>query len=104
MKWYVYYHNMNRKEISKFDIFKHTSFEEDVKKHLKTSTDLAVFKEKLESSLRYWFWCKSEYEVLISAWCGGNGEETIKVDIFSQVMLNFDVFAEYCWGFRKGKK
>ena len=35
LKWNVYLHNINKKEIVKFNIFDHWRFEEDTKKDLK---------------------------------------------------------------------
>lgn len=29
--------------------------------------------------------------------CGGGDKEAIKIDIYSQVMLNWDKFVEYVW-------
>ena len=84
------------------------------------------FAEQLKRSLMYWFWCKSEHEVVISSWPvyidkeeldrinteyeeynnkWGHYPYTInvspyvgkKIDIYSQVMMNWEQFVEYVW-------
>lgn len=50
----------------------------------------------------YWFWSKCEYEIVISPWVGRNKEEAeVKIDIYDQVMLNFNRFVDYCWSFKE---
>lgn len=43
----------------------------------------------------YYFWSKSQYEVLILPWVGK--ADDIKIDIYDQVMMNWDKFSEYVW-------
>lgn len=101
MEWNVFYHNMNAQEITVFNIFKHGGFMKDVEKLSKECTDKETFAKELKSSLMYFFWSKSEYEIIISPWCGGRNTKDKKVDIYSQVMLNWDKFVDYVWSFRK---
>lgn len=101
MEWNVFYHDINKRQIRTWNIFNHDRFRRDVEKHLKECTSKEEFAEKLRSELFYNFWCKAEYEVLISPWVGGSRCEEIKVDIFSQVMLNKNVFVDYCWSFKE---
>lgn len=101
MEWNVFYHNMNAQEITVLNIFEHGGFMKDVKKHLKECPDKEAFVKELKSSLMYYFWSKSEYEIIISPWCGGRNTKEKKVDIYSQVMLNWDKFVDYVWSFRK---
>ena len=100
MQWFVYYHDMNKNEIKPFDIFHHTRFADDVNKHLKKCSDFDSFSAAVKHELQYYFWCKCEYEIVIVPWCG-RSTEGIKVDIYSQVMLNFDRFIEYLWSFKR---
>ena len=101
MEWNVFYHNINTQEITIFNVFKHSSFAKDVEKYLKECPDKETFVKELKSSLMYYFWSKSEYEIIISPWCGGRNTKEKKVDIYSQVMLNWDKFVDYVWSFRK---
>ena len=101
MEWNVFYHNVNSQEIITLNIFEHGGFAKDVEKHLKKYADKEAFVKELKSSLMYFFWSKSEYEIIISPWCGGRNTKDKKVDIYSQVMLNWDKFVDYVWSFRK---
>ena len=98
MEWNVFYHDPNKQEIRLLNIFKHGRFNKDVQEHLKRCKDKDEFAENLRKELMYNFWCKSEYEVLISPWCFGRDTEEIKVDIYTQVMNNWNVFLDYVWG------
>lgn len=99
MHWFVYVDDFNAREIKRYDIFNHHYFNEDLKKNFKKNKDdFNTFKEELKKDLMYYFWSKCEWEVIISDWppsTGGKIEE--KIDVYDQVMLNFDVFANYVW-------
>lgn len=101
MEWNVFYHNVNIQKIVPFNIFQHGRFRKDVEELLKDFDDKEDFAKQLKSELMYNFWCKSEYEVIISPWCGGRSTEDIKVDIYSQVMLNWEIFVDYVWGTKR---
>jgi len=104
MKWNVYNYNTNRREMEVFDIFKHRRFSVDVDENLKKCTDKADFAEKLKSDLMYYFWSKSEYEIFVSSWTGRNGDDETKIDVYKQVMLNWDVFLDYVWSHKMIRK
>ena len=100
LEWNVFYHNVNRNEITTFNIFKHGRFNADVQNNLKKSTSKDEFTEQLRRDLQYYFWSKSEYEIVISPWVGGRETKDIKVDIYTQVMNNFNIFVDYVWSNR----
>lgn len=104
MEWFVYRYNINSQKIERFNIFKKKDFQESIKSILncKTLTKLQLA-EAARQELVYHYWARAEHEILISAWVGGNGEETLKVDIYSQVMLNWEKFVEYLWELRNEK-
>lgn len=97
MEWYVYYENFNAKKIVKWNIFNHCKFKEEVEKLLHRNLSREDFSGKLKDCLLYYFWAKSEYEILISPRIGD--AKDIKVDIFDQVMINFERFVDYVWHF-----
>ena len=39
--------------------------------------------------------------MIISPWCGGKNTKDIKVDIYTQVMNNWNVFLDYVWNGKK---
>ena len=133
LKWYVYQHDFNGKKIETFNIFNHGRFREDVEKCLKKYKDKDEFAQKLRSSLMYYFWSKSEWEVVITSWApyitmseldrlSAEREKTIKeynrepyrlyvnpdvgekIDVYDQVMNNWDVFVDYVWSHKPTKR
>ena len=103
MEWNVYRVNLNRKEFEVFNIFDHCRFREDIQKALKQHECKADFAESARKDLMYYFWCKSEYELVLTPWIGSSRIKDKKVDIYGQVMLNWDKFVDYCWSFKDEK-
>ena len=126
MIWNVYREDFNRRTIVKYNIFDHCGFAQDVNKLLKADVPKDEFANQLRRALMYWFWCKSEHEVVITSWLVYIDKEELdrinieyeeynnkwghypykinvspdvgrKVDIYSQVMMNWEQFVEYVW-------
>lgn len=66
------------------------------------SPDDVPYAEELRRSLFYYYCSKCEWEVVIGPWCGDRGTKEIKVDVYMQVMNNWDIFVDYVWN--EGKK
>ena len=99
LEWYVYCKNYNGKTIEPFNIFDYGSFNDDVKKYfIKYKDDREKFEKELLSSLRYYFWSKCGWEVIVSDWLSAKQKPIeIKIDVFDQVMLNKQIFLDYVW-------
>lgn len=126
MVWNVYREDFNHRAIVEYNIFDHSSFAQDVNKLLKADIPKDEFAEQLKRSLMYWFLCKSEHEVIISSWpvyidkaeldrinteyeeynnkwnhcpykINVSPDVGKKIDIYSQVMMNWEQFVEYIW-------
>lgn len=97
LEWNVFYYSINQHTIEKMNIFRHSGFNEAVQKLLKTETNRISFEEELRRELMYVFWSRAEYEVIISPWGFKEGCEELKVDIYSQVMMNWSQFVDYVW-------
>lgn len=129
----MYRENWNRRKIEVFNIFERSRFYEDVKKALKNFDSKEDFAEEVKKSLMWCYWCKSEHEIIITTWVPHitvseldrlnserekalkeynrepyrlyvNPEIGEKVDIYSQVMLNWNVFVDYLWSHKRSKK
>jgi hypothetical protein len=129
MKWNVFIHDVNTCSIKEYDIFRHRSFAQDVAKLFKQDLTIKDFAERLKREVQYYFWGRCEMEQVICSWpVYIDGEELArinkeyeehnekwgrypykvnikpdvgrKIDIYQQVMLNFDVFCEYVWSQR----
>lgn len=100
MKWNVYYYNHSLKKIKTYNIFDHGRFKEDVIKSLRRSLSKEEFAKRLKQDLTYYFWSKSEWELLFYPWIGDDAA-AVKIDVFDQVMKNFNILVDYIWEFRK---
>ena len=105
--WNVYIENFNGKRIEPYNLFNHGYFSQDVaaayKKH---KADFEAFSEAVKHSLMYYYWSKSEWEIIIGPWCSTSARDDmeIKVDVYDQVMLNWEVFINYVWEQLRKKK
>lgn len=103
--WGVYRESFNGgREIEEYNIFDHGGFMQDVKELARKRLNKEQFCERLRRSLLYYYWSKCEWEVVISQWPPSERYKSRKVDVYSQVMLNWDVFCEYVWKHRKELK
>ena len=101
IEWYVYYHDSNAQKIIKWNVFNHGSFKNEVNKILKEKLSKEVFSEKLRREAMYYFWSKCEYEIILLPWTGR--ADNIKMDIYDQIMMNWDKFVDYVWSFKSEK-
>jgi hypothetical protein len=97
LRWLVYRHDLNKDAIVTFNIFEHYRFADDVESSLKYCEDRDDFAKLLRKSLSYYFELKSEYETIIVPWIGSKETTSLRIDIYDQVMLNWDVFLDYVW-------
>ena len=126
MIWNVYERDINSREIKVFNIFNHSSFRESVLKLKKKKFPKEVFEKHLEREVMYYFWSKCEYEVVVTSFppyidkieldrvnkeyyeynlkwghyplrMDVYPEISIKIDIYNQLKLNWDVFVDYVW-------
>ena len=104
-KWVVYRENINTRKIVPMNIFDHYSFAMGCDKvYKKHKDDKDKFAEEIRHELMYYFWSKCEYEVVINSWIGFEKTKGIKIDIYDQVMLNWEIFIDYLWGYYTNKK
>lgn len=124
MVWNVYDHDINNKQIKIYNIFKHSSFNQDVQKILNEDLSYIEFSEKLNRIAQYYFWSKAECEVVITSWVPHIDNKELdrlnaereerrgrlyyvnldvgeKVDIYDQLHLNWERFVSYVYSFKK---
>ena len=99
LSWNVYVYDFNAKEIRTYDIFAGGTFLEEFKKEKKkVGDDKEAFLKRLDSLLMYHFWARCEWEIILSAWPPSNDrKEEKKVDVYSQIKLNWKQFGDYVW-------
>ena len=127
MIWNVYNRDFNSRKIEVFNIFDHSSFRDSVRKLRKKKLPKAEFAEQLKRDVMYFFWSKYEYEVVVTSFPPYIDKKELdrlntayeeyntkyghyplridaypeigeKIDIYEQVLLNWDAFVDYVWG------
>ena len=105
MEWYVYVEDFNNHCIEKHNVFDHTRFVEDIKKIYKKHKDnFDIFSEEVRKSLMYFYWSKCEWEIVLSPWPPRENFKEEKIDVYEQVMLNWDNFIKYVWEMTHARK
>ena len=95
LEWYVYYYDINSSQLKTFNIFNHRGFKNAIEAIFKKYYSMEEFKKAVKSELMYYFWSKAEWEIVISDWFGKQVEK--KIDVYDQVMLNWDRFIEWLY-------
>lgn len=127
LEWFVFYKEFNSKEIVPLNVFEGScKFIEGLLYAKKKYKDNYLkFAEEVRMSLQYAYWSKCEWETIITSWPPYVDDEEIdrlfkekqehlknngyfyrsnvclevgyKIDIYTQVMMNWDRFIEYVW-------
>ena len=100
LEWNVYEEDFNAKKIVVRNVFNLSwRFNEYLKENFKENKIKGEFCEQLRRDLQYCYWSKCEHEVIITGWPPREEVER-KVDVYSQVMINWKQFADYTWNNR----
>lgn len=121
LKWNVFLWDINRKEIKEWNIFNHGRFGKDMALCLRDCRDKDEFKTELRRDVMYYFGFKVEYETFITEpfpyvtkkeidrlveedvrHCAHvNLEHGDKIDVYRQIMMNYNHFIDYLWSNRE---
>lgn len=101
--WKVYKEDYNQKCIKECNIFDHGEFWDmcqiiwiSVRDHNSDfNTQREEFKTRIRYELYYYFWSKSQWEIKF---------KNMKVDAYSQIMMNYNRFIEYLWNWLATKE
>lgn len=96
MEWNVLYYNCNSKRIEPYNVLKNAG-EKRIKECFSKSKNVAEFSELMRQEMMYYYWCKAEWETVISPFCGGSANDCLKIDVYDQLLLNWEQFIRYCW-------
>ena len=111
--WKVYKENFNQKCIEECNIFDHNEFWDmcqiiwfNVHDHSSDfNTQREEFKTRIGYELQYYFWSKSQWEIkLTTIFTDATDFKNMKVDAYSQIMMNYDRFIEYLWNWLIAKE
>lgn len=98
LTWNIYYENFNAKRIESFNIFAHYRFWEDcIENKKKNKNDKDNFVKQLRQDLMYYYWGKSEWEIVLTSWPERKDFKEKKIDVFEQIDINWDRFVDYIW-------
>lgn len=101
LEWYAFRYDWNNHKLEFINVL--NGFKEDIAKKIKKGakdkfrpiTDYNSFKEYIKGELMYYYWSKSEHEVLIGD-LSNHVEKTLeKHDIWWQLEPNLDRICEY---------
>ncbi len=95
--WNVICENINAQKMEIYNVFEHGGFMRDVQRLLAECETRAEFSERLLRSVKYYFWAKSQFEVLIRPLIEGRTDIEKKIDPAWQLMNNWDIFVDYVW-------
>jgi len=95
MEWYVLNYDFNRKKIEYYNIFNHSYLIESIKKILEQDITFDEYIDKLDHLLRYCFWSKREYEILVGDAFETDLNKFEKIDVYSQLKPNIKILATY---------
>ena len=99
LHWLVFAEDFNAQRIIQYDVFSHIGFVKDLQTAARVYADGVItqseFLNLVHDSLRYFFWAKCEHEILVTGLFDHDGREAAKIDVFTQIDMNWDRFAEY---------
>lgn len=100
-EWNVYIGDFNGKRMETYNVFNNGGVVEDCRKaYKKHKDDKDAFLENIRLILKYYYWSKCEWEIILSLWPPRENQQVMKIDVYDQVMLNWPIFSEYVWNNR----
>ena len=102
-EWFVFVEDINRKRIKVYNIFEHKDFMEDCndawENYKNKHHDFLRYQENIDSILMYYFWCKCEWEIILSNFPPSDSFHEKKIDVYQQVKINWDKFIDYIFSY-----
>lgn len=127
LHYYVYRENLNSRKIEKYNVL-NDGVVSEIKKRVKDRhvNDKDNFGEAVRQILMYYYWSRSEYEIILTSWPPYISKEELarlnidqedhykkygaylynnnvnltvseKIDIYDQVIMNWNIFIDYLW-------
>lgn len=99
LEWNVFIYGINKRQMKVFNIFNHISYKQEIIELLNRSDDytLEEFREKVKLLTMYYYWCKCEWEILIASLIGDFNKESVKIDVYKQLEINWNHYIKYLW-------
>lgn len=91
--FYTIIYNINKKTFEPYNVMPYLIEEyKKKKKKKKQPTSFEEFKRFIEGASMYMYWCRCEYEIILTSW--PNEDKQDKIDIHQQIMMNIDRITE----------
>lgn len=127
LTYYVFVENINKKKIEKYNVLNDGILDEFKKRMKEQHiTDKRQFAEMAEQVLMYHYWSRSEWEIVLTDWPPHMKLEELaklneevekykkdynrepysltinlstaeKIDVYDQIMMNWNIFIDYVW-------
>ena len=102
MEWYVYRHDSNKGKIIKYNVINTGVINHliEMLNQIKKEKGHWCYDDFTAAAMqiyRYYYWGRCEHEIIIKEWVGREAEE--KVDVFDQLMLNWDIFVDHLYDY-----
>jgi hypothetical protein len=99
LEWKVFLYDFNNMQPKEYNIFKNANLQKYLSKLYKDcQNDRDKFTQELNRLLLWLFCGRCEYEFIMSSWPPSEKDKKYKLDVYEQLMLNFDRLVEYLWG------
>ena len=103
LKWFVFVEDINSKLIKVYNIFEHKDFMEDCndawENYKNKHHDFSRYQEDIDGILMYYFWCKCEWEIILSNFPPSDSFQKKKIDVYQQVKINWKKFMDYLFSY-----
>ena len=105
LEWWVIVSDYTGGDIVLHNVFAHSGFMRDIKAAARKfkNTQRDEFIEQLRRELFYYYSTKCEWEIVIDHWPPSEDKTRLKpakIDVYDQVLLNWDLFCDYVWSHR----
>lgn len=130
LAYYVYTENINKHKIEKYNVLNDGIIEEILKRT--EGFDKKAFAEEVEHIIMYHYWSRAEWEVILTDWPTHIAPDELvrlnneadkhekeyghepysmcvnlkteeKIDVYDQVMMNWNIFIDYIWENLRGE-
>lgn len=104
MHWNVFMEDVNLRRIVYYDVLASEWIQDKFAIALERSKgDKSYFASEAMKILRYQYWGRCEYEIILSCWPPMPAPYRFKdrkIDVFEQIWINWDQFIDYVWAHR----
>lgn len=95
MEWYVLLHDFNKNKVISYNIFNNSKLNEELKELKENFISKKIFMSELDKTLRWCFWSKSEYEIMVGDLFEKDLDKYEKIDVYQQLKPNLNALADY---------